>query len=96
MYGLSVIVFWWIKWNWSLLIIVLSDGVQMSRWLLLTPFYALNPTQKAAMLAFICNELLCNKDVNAYVLSLCSDYFLCFILFFIVFHFCLLNVVLHV
>jgi len=39
----------------------------MSRWLLLTPFYALNPTQKAAILAFICNELLCNKDVNAYV-----------------------------
>jgi len=39
----------------------------MSRWLLLTPFYALNPTQKAAVLAFICNELLCNKDINGYV-----------------------------
>ena len=39
----------------------------MSRGLLLTPFYALNPTQKAAILAFICNELLCNKDINAYV-----------------------------
>ena len=43
----------------------------MSRWLLLTPFYALNATQKAAVLAFICNELLCNKDVNAYVITVC-------------------------
>lgn len=45
----------------------------MSRWLLLTPFYALNPTQKAAVLAFVCNELLCNKDINAYVITvLCA------------------------
>ena len=39
----------------------------------MTPFYALNPTQKAAILAFVCNELLCNKDVNAYVLTVLHE-----------------------
>ncbi|XP_065342167.1 bromodomain adjacent to zinc finger domain protein 2B-like isoform X13 [Cloeon dipterum] len=35
----------------------------MSEWLRTTPFLALSPTRKAAILAFICNELLQNKAV---------------------------------
>ncbi|KAG8229189.1 hypothetical protein J437_LFUL001061 [Ladona fulva] len=36
---------------------------RMSRWLRERPFLSLNPTRKAAILAFICNELLQNKAV---------------------------------
>jgi hypothetical protein len=36
---------------------------EMSEWLRNTPFLALNPTRKAAILGFICNELLQNKAV---------------------------------
>ena len=35
----------------------------MSEWLRTAPFLALSPTRKAAILAFICNELLQNKAV---------------------------------
>ncbi|GLH00900.1 LOW QUALITY PROTEIN: Homeotic protein female sterile [Gryllus bimaculatus] len=36
---------------------------RMSEWLQEKPFLSLNPTQKAAILAFLCNELLQNKAV---------------------------------
>ncbi|XP_071440826.1 bromodomain adjacent to zinc finger domain protein 2A-like isoform X2 [Hetaerina americana] len=36
---------------------------RMSRWLRERPFLSLNPTRKAAILAFLCNELLQNKAV---------------------------------
>lgn len=41
--------------------------VQMSSSLLTTPFQSMNATQKAAILVFLCNELLCAKNINAYV-----------------------------
>ena len=48
----------------------------MVGWLKDKPFQCLTPTKKAALLAYVCNELLCNKDVAAYVLNftLCSPY----------------------
>lgn len=36
---------------------------KMSEWLKKKPFLALNPTQKACILAFLCHELLQNKAV---------------------------------
>jgi len=36
---------------------------RMSEWLHERPFLALNPTHKASILAFLCNELLQNKAV---------------------------------
>ena len=40
-----------------------AEAFQMSEWLKKRPFLALNPTQKAAILGFMVNELLQNKAV---------------------------------
>ena len=35
----------------------------MTSWLRHNPYQSLNPIQKSAILAFLCNEILCGKDV---------------------------------
>ena len=37
--------------------------LQMTDWLLDKPLLSLTPTQKAACLAFLCNELLSSKSI---------------------------------
>lgn len=39
-----------------------QDG-PMQKWIVDKPFMALNPTQKSTILAFLCNELLCSRNV---------------------------------
>lgn len=40
-----------------------NNTYKMSEWLKKRPFLSLNPTKKAAILAFLCHELLQNKAV---------------------------------
>lgn len=40
-----------------------GDKCPMLHWISTKPFVALTPTQKAAIVAYLCNELLCSRSI---------------------------------
>ena len=49
----------------------------MTNWLTALPFQSLNATQKAAILAYLCNELLGSKTVTGYIYLSSYLFYLC-------------------